>query len=94
MGETTEWIRCEDRLPDIEEEWEDIEDVWVAGKHGDYGQYVTIGRRVVITADDGGWEWWDSYNHSIEGEPVTLYGVTHWMPFVMPEPPEEERDGG
>ena len=82
----TDWIRCENRLPDIEEEWEDIEDVWVTGKHGGYGQYVTIGRRVVVT-DDGGWEWWNMYNYSIEGEPITLYGVTHWKLFIMPEPP-------
>ena len=62
---------------------------WVAGEYGDYGKYVTIGRRVVVT-NDGGWEWWDSYNRSDpEGECLTLYGVTHWQPFVLPEPPEE-----
>jgi len=77
MTKSTGWISVDDRLPDSVNE-----DVWVYGKNG-----VTIGSywRVKLSGDI---YWSDVYGNNDGLRDSSLYGVTHWMPMDIPEPPK------
>ena len=82
----SDWIRCEDRLPeDLDEDL-----VWVTGTYDTptadglvTERYISFGCYSSPTL------WWDLMREDIFGEPMRLYNPTHWMPFVKPEFPEE-----
>ncbi len=84
----TNWIRCEDRLPELDEDRIWITGVWQAmTKDGLVSEsWVVLGYFSSPTL------WWDCENVDKYGEPTQMYNPTHWMPCVRPEPPEEERD--
>jgi len=79
----SDWIRREERLPAIDDQ------VWVGGY--DVFPYVTVG--ILGTPNrDGGENWEDEFGCDNDGNREELYGVTHWMPFEMPDPPPAKND--
>ena len=75
----TDWIPVKDRLPPISE------NIWLSGC--DIFTFVTIGVRETGGRHRGFERWSDSLNCDIDGNHNEVFGVTHWMPFEMPEPP-------
>ena len=73
-----QWISIDDKLPDTKD------DLWVC--YLDNGkQYITIGGIVQIGEIS---RWSDVYGDGDGMGDDTIYGVTHWMPMDIPEPPK------
>jgi len=73
------WIRCDERLPDIEES--------VLAFTTDYPDPMVVPARYCENSE----QWFDVEYVDNCGDQGTLYKVTHWMP--RPQPPTNQEEG-